>query len=76
MDQMEEIQEELQPTLNGTRTTMELGCYKCTRTFCVIGVDKQDAAREALRLGWAPDGDRMICPHCPAARASRPRGKR
>ena len=43
-------------------------CRSCTREISVQGVDNLEAMKYALGRGWGPDGARMICPKCPAAR--------
>lgn len=51
--------------------TVTVYCAKCTREQEFSGTSEGDAIRKAHRAGWTRDGERMICPKCPAAGPAR-----
>jgi hypothetical protein len=54
------------------RGVLQLYCYKCTREGLVPFMNSpEECDAAATEAGWVVDGDRMICPSCPASRSHR-----
>lgn len=51
------------------RPVLHLVCGKCTREAIFRGADQIEAAQTAKKEGWAKQGDKMVCPKCPAPRS-------
>ena len=44
-----------------------LTCRKCTRMAEIVSPSREESDDIALAKGWVVDGERMVCPKCPAA---------
>lgn len=53
---------------NSTHTAIKLTCSKCTKQKLFVGDTLAGAVIKARKKGWIRDGDKEICPKCPAIR--------
>jgi hypothetical protein len=48
--------------------SLTLVCSKCTREATIAAPDMESAVKIAQLRGWVGDGDKQVCPKCPAVR--------